>query len=85
MIKLIHRKFELTPTSAIGNVDLIIADPPDNIGLKYNGFTDRQPKKEYETNIRLWLSMMANLTKGPIFFTFNEKMLDSVYNLRTKK
>lgn len=73
MVKLIHGQFELTPTENIGKIDLIVSDPPDNIGMKYEGFKDKQPIKEYETNIRLWLSLMANLTNGPIFFTFNEK------------
>jgi site-specific DNA-methyltransferase (adenine-specific) len=64
----------------IGTVDLIVADPPDNIGLKYDGFKDKQPAKEYEANIRLWLSLMADLTDGPIFFTFNEKWTQVVEN-----
>ncbi len=73
MIKLIHGTFETTPSSDIGKIDLIIADPPDNIGLKYDGFKDKQPSSVYEQNIRDWLGMMIELTDGPIFFTFNEK------------
>lgn len=81
MIKLIHGKFELTPTENIGKIDLIVSDPPDNIGLKYDGFKDQQPIDEYENNIRLWLSIMANLTNGPIFYTFNEKWTRTVENI----
>ncbi len=73
MIKLIHGKFELTPASNIGKVDLIVCDPPDNIGLKYDGFKDKKPIEEYENDILIWLTYMANLTNNPIFFTFNEK------------
>lgn len=80
MIKLIHGRFELTPVTNIGKVDLIIADPPDNVGLKYEGFKDRQKTCKYEDNLRLWLGMMADLTKGPIFFTFNEKWIRAVEN-----
>lgn len=80
MIKLIHGRFELTPAVNIGKIDLIVSDPPDNIGLKYDGYTDKQPIEEYETNIRLWLSMMADLTDGPIFFTFNEKWTRIIEN-----
>lgn len=80
MIKLIHGQFELIPTENIGNIDLIIADPPDNIGMKYEGFKDQQPIEEYEANILLWLSLMADLTNGPIFFTFNEKWTKIVEN-----
>jgi len=80
MIKLIHGKFELVPANNFGKIDLIVADPPDNIGLKYEGFIDRQPPDEYEANIRLWLSLMADITDGPIFFTFNEKWTRIVEN-----
>lgn len=80
MIKLIHGAFEDIPASQIGKVDLIIADPPDNIGMKYKGFKDQQPTEKYEANIRSWLSLMADLTYGPIFFTFNEKWTRIVEN-----
>lgn len=80
MIKLIHGRFEQIPTSTIGEIDLIIADPPDNIGLKYDGFKDKQTTAEYAANVRLWLSMMSDLTKGPIFFTFNAKWTRLVEN-----
>ena len=80
MIKLIHGKFELTPMINLGKIDLIIADPPDNVGLKYEGFNDRISVKEYEANIRLWLTLMADLTDGPIFYTFNEKWTRVVEN-----
>lgn len=80
MIKLIHDKFESVKQSTIGKVDLIVADPPDNIGLKYNGFKDQCKDWEYATNIRLWLNTMAHLTEGPIFFTFNERWTRIVEN-----
>lgn len=80
MIKLIHGKFELTPAASLGKIDLIVADPPDNIGLKYDGFKDRQKPWKYEANLRLWLEMMADLTKGPIFLTFNEKWTRAIEN-----
>lgn len=79
MIKLIHGKFELI-SSTIGEIDLIIIDAPDNIGLKYNDFDDNRPAEEYKANIRLWLSLAANLTNGPIFYTFNEKWTQTVEN-----
>jgi len=78
MLKLIHGKFEKANIRKIGKIDLIIADPPDNIGLKYDGFRDKQPPDVYEQNIRDWLDLMAGLTNGPIFFTFNEKWTELV-------
>ena len=80
MIELIHGRFELIDRATIGKVDLIVADPPDNIGLKYDGFTDRLPVEEYEANILCWLCKMADLTDGPIFLTFNEKWTRAVEN-----
>lgn len=80
MLKLIHGKFEKVNICKIGKIDLIIADPPDNIGLKYDGFKDKQPPDVYEQNIRDWLDLMAGLTNGPIFFTFNEKWTRLVEN-----
>lgn len=73
MIKILHGEFEKATRKKIGKIDLIMADPPDNIGLKYDGFKDKQPVDVYEQNIRNWLDLMASLTDGPIFFTFNEK------------
>lgn len=80
MIKLIHGQFECTPMDDLGDIDLIISDPPDNIGLKYDGFKDKLPENEYEDNIYFWLSRMKSLTKGPIFFTFNERWTRQVEN-----
>lgn len=73
MIKILHGEFEKATSKKIGKIDLIMADPPDNIGLKYDGFKDNQPIDVYEKNIRNWLDLMAGFTDGPIFFTFNEK------------
>jgi len=73
MIELIHGKFEDISPDTISQVDLIIADPPDNIGLKYEGFIDKIPDHQYVRNLTAWLHKMSLLTKGPIFLCFNEK------------
>ena len=73
MVKLINKKFEDVSQSEIGKINLIVADPPDNIGMKYDGFKDNKSNQEYENQIVTWLDIMADLTDGPIFFTFNEK------------
>jgi 23S rRNA G2069 N7-methylase RlmK/C1962 C5-methylase RlmI len=33
----------------------VFADPPDNIGLKYNGYKDRLPEDEYVKLLHDWL------------------------------
>jgi len=83
-MRLINNKFEDVPISRIGDIDLIIADPPDNIGLKYDGFDDSNPVSEYITNLETWLSRMSNITNGPIFFTFNEKWTKEVETIIDK-
>ena len=85
MIKLIHGKFEDISKSEIGDIDLIIADPPDNIGMKYDGFIDKCSDDDYYRNLVVWLNKMKSLTSGPIFFTFNAKWTreveEIIYNL----
>lgn len=80
MIELILGDFFDIPKSTIGDVDLIIADPPDNIGIKYQGFKDKVSTEEYEMQIVSWLTRMSDLTDGPIFFTFSEKWTRIVEN-----
>jgi site-specific DNA-methyltransferase (adenine-specific) len=81
MIKLIHAAFGTAQSPNIGKIDLIIADPPDNIGLKYNGFKDKQSDDDYKADINFWLHLMSRMTKGPIFFTFNEKWTSMIEHL----
>ncbi|UCG02447.1 MAG: site-specific DNA-methyltransferase [Candidatus Heimdallarchaeota archaeon] len=73
MIKLINAKFESIYFPRVEKISLIIADPPDNINLKYNDFLDNQPIQVYTDQLNMWLYKMKNITNGPIFFTFNEK------------
>lgn len=73
MIKLINEDFYNTQIDKIGKIDLIIADIPDNIGLKYDGFADNENYIVYISNVTKWLYRMRDITDGPIFFTFNEK------------
>lgn len=73
MIKFICGKFEEILQSKIGQIDLIIADPPDNLGLKYIEYNDNKSQINYKMDLENWLSKMKELTSGPIFFTFNQK------------
>lgn len=81
MITLINNKFEDTPKDEIGPVDLIIADPPDNIGMKYNDFIDSYSDDDYYRLLILWLDYMKKLTDGPIFLTFNQKWTKEIEHL----
>lgn len=84
MIQLIHGKFEDISPDNIGQVDLIVGDPPDNIGLKYDGFKDAVASWQYVENLQMWLKKMASITMGPIFFTFNEKWTREVEMIISK-
>jgi len=78
MITVFNNSFEAVPHDKIGPVDLIVADPPDNIGLKYDGFEDKVPDDVYQQKIVQWLLEMMSITRGPIFFTFNAKWTGEV-------
>lgn len=71
MIELLHANFEDLHT--VGRVDLVIADPPDNLGLGYDGYPDKLDTQEYEARLRKWVTLCCEHTKGPVFFTFNER------------
>lgn len=55
-----------------GPIDLVFADPPDNLGLGYDGYTDDLPVNEYEALLENWLVQCCSFTSGPVFWTFNE-------------
>lgn len=58
----------------IGKFDCLIADPPDNIGLKYNSYKDKKSKQDY---IRfLSKSLIVFKTLSPIVWvSFNAKWM----------
>jgi adenine-specific DNA-methyltransferase len=44
-----------------GSIDLIITDPPYNIGLNYGPYKDKLPKKVYINQCKDWLSECARI------------------------
>ncbi len=80
MVKLIHGKFEDIPATSIGTVDLIIADVPDCLNQNYPDYIDNMPKSEYEAKLHIWLDIMSQLTRGPVFLLFNERWTREVEN-----
>ncbi len=77
-MRLICGEFEELDLSEIGPVDLCIADPPDNIGKGYDGYSDRLPEPEYRRLIKEWLRRSCEITNGPVFFTFAERWIPDV-------
>lgn len=69
--------------------DCLFADPPDNIGLGYNGYDDRLPTREYENLLACWTHKFVQ--HAPIvWISFNArwtaymgKVVDGL--LRTRK
>jgi len=54
------------------SVDLIITDPPFNIGKKYNSYVDRKSKRDYITWCQEWLSECVRVMKdGAALYLFN--------------
>lgn len=56
----------------LGNVDCVFADPPDNLGLKYNSYKDKLHDADYIYLLNAWL--MEFTAKAPVvWFSFNTK------------
>lgn len=78
MVNLIKGAWEECDTTTLPGVDLVFADPPDNLGLGYDGYSDSLPEMEYEALLGCWLAKCCDVTKGPVFFTFNERWTGAV-------
>jgi len=48
--------------------DMVFADPPDNLGLRYEGYADRLPAAEYRMHLQQWLYDCRDTGKT-IYFT----------------
>lgn len=46
-----------------GSVDLVFADPPFNIGYKYDVYHDQRSRKEYQQWCRKWMSQIHRVLK----------------------
>jgi site-specific DNA-methyltransferase (adenine-specific) len=57
--------------------DTIFADPPDNIGLKYDEYSDNLPEDEYCVWLRHCLYTFINTAKT-VWFSFNVKWIKQV-------
>lgn len=71
--RLIRGQFECLDPASLGKIDLVVADPPDNLGLAYDGYDDDLPSAEYEALLEQWLVKCCSITAGPVFWTFNER------------
>lgn len=70
--------YQQIESGAYGPIDMVFADPPDNLGLGYDGYNDDLPTIEYEALLECWLAQCCGFTKGPVFFTFNERWTEVV-------
>ncbi len=54
------------------NIDLVVTDPPFNIGKKYNTYADNRSKEEYLNWCKKWLSECIRVLKdGAALYLFN--------------
>src|SRR5437764_10719697 len=51
------------PTLPAGCADLVFADPPFNIGYKYDKYRDKLPRAEYLARADKWLAECARVLK----------------------
>lgn len=52
---------DVLPTLPAGCAALVYADPPFNLGLKYNGYMDRLPREVYLSRLGEWLAAVARV------------------------
>jgi site-specific DNA-methyltransferase (adenine-specific) len=64
-------------------VDTIMADPPDNIGLSYGEYKDRQTENEYIDLLRCWLNRFI-LKSQIVWFSYNAKWTFEVGKIVTE-
>lgn len=53
---------------------MIFADPPDNLGMKYEGFVDKQSYPEYMEKLYAWISL-ASAASSIVWFSIYYKYL----------
>ncbi len=53
--------------------DTIFADPPDNMGLKYDGYVDKIPADRYDELLGKWLYTFTAIARCAVWFSFNAK------------
>lgn len=69
--------------NTIKRIDTIFADPPDNIGLKYNHYIDKIPDYEYIEQLRKWLKLFIMQSRC-VWFSFNVKWWSYVGRIITE-
>lgn len=64
-----------------GSVDLIIADPPYNLGKDYGNSSDNRTKEEYIAFTRLWLKEAVRVLKdnGTIYIFMGVRFISRLY------
>jgi len=63
--------------------DTIFADPPDNIGLKYEGFTDKISDNDYIDLLRKWLKIFIERSRC-VWFSYNAQWWAQVGRIVTE-
>jgi len=67
---------EILPT--LPHATMIFADPPDNLGLAYDGFKDKRPVEAYHADLHDWLETATDLA-SIVWFSVYYKYLLSVH------
>lgn len=59
------------------HIDMIFADPPDNIGLGYECYVDKLDHDEYVGQLTRWINVFCNIA-DTVWLSFNSKWLIDV-------
>lgn len=60
---------------------MIFADPPDNLGLKYDNYKDKIHNKDYVQNIAKWLAIVTDWGKIAWFSIYHKWLTDTLGQL----
>ncbi|MFA5163839.1 MAG: site-specific DNA-methyltransferase [Patescibacteria group bacterium] len=61
---------------------MIFADPPDNLGLKYNGFVDKIPYSEYCEKLFRWLELATSLSEMVWFSIYHKYLIETLFHAK---
>ena len=72
---------DVLPKIVPGTVDLIFADPPFNIGMKYKKTNDNKPPQQYKDWCRTWIKQCHKVLKrdGAIWIAINDENVANMY------
>jgi site-specific DNA-methyltransferase (adenine-specific) len=71
---------QILPFIEDGSVDAVVADPPYNVGCRYNGYDDLRPDSEYESWCREWFFECRRIAKRVVVFPGHKGFIRGIWH-----